>query len=734
MTQAISIYANTGKEMADSLSGINKTAGEIQKIFQNMNSTLTDFTNFSKNVQDVTKGLNEMSRAGFTFQQSMADLSAKTGLTGRNLKELENSAREVGRSSGIGAVQAAETFKTLTSQVNLSKVGLEGLKTLQKETVTLAQATGTDMTTAASALSGTINQFELQAGEANRVVNLLAAGARYGTANVPELAQSFKVVGTAAHAAGMTVEETAAAIEVLGKNNLKGAEAGDDLLAILTQMQAVPGIDIGKTGLSDALESLQPKLKDANFLTETFGAGNEATARYLIEQADALHYMTGILTVSNVATEQAEIRTGTFEGRLQKIRAKCDDLKITFGNTFGEVTLFANHLNEIVTPISQLIPLFQMIGKSIIALVKDFAPLIDRLTKFGSKAGSLFKGGSKSGALVKSSTKELIGWTPTFSASTKKSGSFASKSMSKRGGSMFSSLFSSAQKSAAFPKEASQGVSTWVSSLSTANAKTGSFANQSAGTFTKLKNAISVTSKSAGKGLIGMLSSFASAASACFGLFKTVAVSVCRTIGFAVMSIPIIGWIAAIIAAITALFVYLYQTNAGFRGFIDGLGNAIKEFFGGIWGYISECAEGMIGLLKGIFNPANWFSDDYKFSDHFDKLINADKKFSSKIINGFKEGQDKSLQESAAKEGATDDEEQLSIAEAGGGNTINEGIGSIGGGGGENKIRNINTQIGSLIERFEIHTNNIGNDIGNVRNMVAEALVSAVNDLNTVGA
>lgn len=60
----------------------------------------------------------------------------------------------------------------------------------------------------AMALSGTINQFGMEAGEANRVINVLATGAKFGGAEVAELAQSFKATGGTASALGVSLEAT----------------------------------------------------------------------------------------------------------------------------------------------------------------------------------------------------------------------------------------------------------------------------------------------------------------------------------------------------------------------------------------------------------------------------------------------------------------------------------------------------------------------------------------------
>ena len=136
---------------------------------------------------------------------------------------IAKAARDTGRESGLGAKGAVDAFALLASQIQIDKIGMQGLMQLQKETITLSHASNMSMADAATAMAATINQFGLGAGEANRVINVLAAGSKYGASEIMDLAQSFKVTGSVAASAGLTIEQTAGALEVLSQSNLKGA-------------------------------------------------------------------------------------------------------------------------------------------------------------------------------------------------------------------------------------------------------------------------------------------------------------------------------------------------------------------------------------------------------------------------------------------------------------------------------------------------------------------------------
>lgn len=116
-----------------------------------------------------------------------------------------------------------------------------------------------------------------------------------------------------------------------------------------------------------------------------------------------------------------------------------------------------------------------------------------------------------------------------------------------------------------------------------------------------------------------------------------------KGLGVAIMNIPIIGWIAAVIAAVAALVTYLWNTSAEFRGILTGVWEAVKTYFSGIGNYISKVFEGIWHLIKGVFNPKNWFDDNYRFADGFDKIRNAAVEYGESIGRAFQEGRQKGI-------------------------------------------------------------------------------------------
>lgn len=345
----------TGEKGSQAFDAIDKSIRNIE------------LTSIIQQVQMVGETLGKLAAPAVDFDQSMADLSAITGSVGDELEDLKQTAREVGKASGLGASESARAFAVLAGQID---VPIESLKVLQRETITLAQAGALPLEDAANAVAGTINQFGMEASEASRVVNVLAAGSRAGGAEVVDLSESFKVAGAAAHAAGVSIEETAGALEILAQNNTKGAEAGTAMRNMLVAMQTRLGIDISKTGfagglkvIQEELDKMQSPVERTTFLAKAFGRENMVAAQFLLSNADAVEEMTTAVTGTNSAMEQAEIRNDTWAHKMEVARAKIDDVLISMTSLSGSLLPMAGIIGEQVSKFAGLVPVISAASK-----------------------------------------------------------------------------------------------------------------------------------------------------------------------------------------------------------------------------------------------------------------------------------------------------------------------------------------------------------------------------------
>jgi TP901 family phage tail tape measure protein len=346
---------------------VNKAMPAINKLNQGfgaINGNLWKVNQAAEAWSKTSQTVDQISRPFQAYNQGLAEMESITGITGSELKELGKNARKTGIESGLGASGSIEAYKLLASNIDVATIGMEGLNKVHKDTLTLA-ATSKELglSGAATALAGTLNQYNLAASESGRVMNVLAAGAKYGAAEVPDLTQSFKVAGAAAAAAGLSVEQTGGAIEVLSKMNIKGSEAGTALRNVLLKMQTDLGFDFKVTKLSDALKTLQGREGDAAYMAKIFGAENIAAAQFMVKNADEVDKMTEQMTGTTVATEQAAIMEKTFTHWLDVKKARLNDVSIAFFQHNEGLLKAVTGIGQLAVGATSMLPLIGGVGK-----------------------------------------------------------------------------------------------------------------------------------------------------------------------------------------------------------------------------------------------------------------------------------------------------------------------------------------------------------------------------------
>ena len=379
-------------------SSSDKATSQVGK-FQSLCDRLTHM-NFAATVEAferVGEVVAGAAAAGMQFRQSVADLSSITGIAGKDLEDLAERSRAIGRESGLGADTAARAYSLLASQIEISRIGMKGLNELAEQSVTLAEASGMSLDAAANALAATVNQFGLSADEAGRVTNVLAAGSKYGAAEIEDLSNSFRIAGATASAMGLSVEATAGALEILSQANLKGHESGTALRNIIIRLNTELGVDLGETSLGKALEALQPKLEDAAYLTKVFGVENIAAAQFLIQNARAVDEMTAKVTGTNTAMEQAAVRTDTQMHKYMQIKAVLEDLKITLTEHTGILAPIAMVAAENAQAIAMLRLAFGGLRGGVVRAVVGIAGMV-RATATATRNFVLYGGAARGAA------------------------------------------------------------------------------------------------------------------------------------------------------------------------------------------------------------------------------------------------------------------------------------------------------------------------------------------------
>ena len=264
------------------------------------------------------------------FSQAVANLSAITGATGKDLEFYRQQAAEIGRTTTLSASQAVEAYQLIASASPQLLKNAAALDSVTRSAVTLAEATGQDLPTAARALGSAINQFQLDASKADEVINILAASSQLGTAAVAQVSEALRNAGPAAQSLGIDLAETVAGIQALAASGREGSDAGTALRQVLLRLEKTGTAQLQPSivGLNGALRELASRNLSNTELMELFGDEAFSAATALLGQRQVLEELNTTLRGTNTAYEQAATRTDTLTADILALGSAIEGLTI----------------------------------------------------------------------------------------------------------------------------------------------------------------------------------------------------------------------------------------------------------------------------------------------------------------------------------------------------------------------------------------------------------------------
>lgn len=412
------------------LSGLR---GQLQGFFQ---STASSFQQVGQTVSNFGQSLSiamlpvagamgtGIAAAG-NFQDAMAEIQARAGLTDAAMEQIRATALQLGADTSFSAQQAADAF------LNLLTAGLDTEQALAAlpHVLTGAAAAGADLGQTAEQVTNIMSSFQLEAAEAARIVEVMNQAAGASPAEMSEMGEALATVGGDARNFGLSLEQTGAILTIFARNGKTGAEAGTQLRSILTAMTA------DTEDSNQAWEMVNSSLFDANGNARDFGvvltevkAGlenlNAEDQAFVIQSlagsygrvgfnallaSEGIEAVIGEMGEQSSAAEVAEARLNTFNGRMESLRGSVETLLITAFTPFIEaLTPMVEQITTLVNGIGEWINTNQAIVQPILKMLSVLivmGPVLFGIGKAISLVGFLI------GALTSPISLVLIGIT-----------------------------------------------------------------------------------------------------------------------------------------------------------------------------------------------------------------------------------------------------------------------------------------------------------------------------------
>lgn len=719
---AFNISGNCNAAVAEISGGVENLQRNLRtatSLWDTFEGKILAFNQLTQYVQNLGEALNDTLAPGAALESELAELEAIAGVTASEYATLEKYARSSAKEFGVSAAGAVTSYKLLLSQLSpeLTK-NSTALNNMGKNVAILSKMMKGDATAAAEVLTTAMNQYGVSLDDPMaasdrmwEMMNTMAAAAREGSAELPAIKVALEQCGMAAKAAGVSFEETNAAIQVLDKAGKKGSEGGvalRNVMSTLAQGRFLPkdvreelagaGISISdltdkSRTLAERLEVLKPVMADDALFSKLFGKENSAAAMALVQGIPKVQQWTEAITGTATAVDQADIVMATYNERLARVQARFDDFRISIFNCCGNLGIWTQVVLGALMPLSQLVPLIWGAAKAIIFL---------RSVNFkGAFTGVVFSVRNVIAAL----TMQNIAITAT-------GGYWLA----------FKDVATNACRSIGLAIKSIPIVGWIAAAITVVIAVIQRLWDKCYG--------FRVAVFTAWEGIKAIFSYAGELISGIAGRIADFAVSVwagIRTLSQRVAGVfmAVIGRIRSWIMAIRAFVVRIVDgivekvsalckpLVAAFRNVAD----AIKGFFGGIIDWIRDRFHALI----------DWFIDIYNRI--------AEKLNFEKIARLGREAADRSW---AADHPEQTDSNSGVVAGNGsngtgnGSSPIGSALGGVGGTASKetDRVKNINITIDRLIDKFTISTTTLSESKERIKDAVAEALLSAVNDAN----
>jgi TP901 family phage tail tape measure protein len=288
-------------------------------------------------------GLASVTSTLITFEQRMAGVKAITGATEEEFAALTETARKLGATTVFTASEAAQGLRLFAQAGFTVKESTDAIA----GALNLAIAGELGLAEAVDIAANAVRGFGLDASETNRVADVLAATATSTNTNVSLLAEGLKFVAPVAAAAGVSIEETSAALGVLSDAGLKGTLAGTGLRKIFSRLlnptkdvrSALKGAGIALNDVNPRFNDLRtivarlkPVLADPAAAFKLFGDRGAPAALAIAKLSERFEQLT-------VVTEEAEGRSAqiaetlldTLGGSLKLLKSALEEAALQFG-------------------------------------------------------------------------------------------------------------------------------------------------------------------------------------------------------------------------------------------------------------------------------------------------------------------------------------------------------------------------------------------------------------------
>ena len=298
------------------------------------------FTKLREGVGDIVK-----------FEYANSRLSAILGTTSDKIKELAADAQRLGATTKYTASEATEL------QIELAKLGFTRKEIIDatEHVLKFAQATGAELSEAASLAGASLRMFNADTSETERYVSAMAVATTKSALSFSYLATALPIVGPVAKAFNFSIEDTLALLGKLsdaGFDASMAATATRNVFLNLADSNGKLAKALGKPvktlpELVDGLKSLREKGVDLNTTLELTDKRSVAAFNAFLTAADKILPLREQITgVESELGDMAHTMGDNVQGAIANLSSAWEAFMLSFSESTGPAKEFLNWMAD----------------------------------------------------------------------------------------------------------------------------------------------------------------------------------------------------------------------------------------------------------------------------------------------------------------------------------------------------------------------------------------------------
>jgi TP901 family phage tail tape measure protein len=430
---AINKHTTAWGKLQEKLSTVGNNLRDVGQRMQNVGQSMA--ASFGAATAAIGGALGFAVKKSMDFEAQLDRVGAVAGATPTEIKKLEQAALDLGASTSKSATEVAQGMEIMAAMgynTNQILAAMPGI-------ILAAEASGEDMALVAETVSAALNAFGLSASEASRVADVLAQAANDSAAGVQDMQYTFKYAAPVAKQLGISLEQLAAATEIMSNAGIKGEQAGTTLRSALLRLsdppkeaaEALAELGVKITDSSGKMLPFGKIIEQIKNKTEGMGNAQKTAALSAIFGTEAVSGMLAVVEAgpqkleqltkslqnsAGASQEAAAKMKDNLKGSLEELQGAFETAQITIGNALAPaIEKVAGYIQNLINWFNNLSPSTQQfiataaavaavlagVGAAIgvvLAIIGAAASGIGALTTaFGAVSGAIAAAGGMAG-------------------------------------------------------------------------------------------------------------------------------------------------------------------------------------------------------------------------------------------------------------------------------------------------------------------------------------------------